>query len=473
MKLVLNRRWFSTWQRDNSLAVRWILVLFLTSAFGTVFETASAQTPPTEKNSTRSISGQFIITGTEQFSPLSSSPGVAAATNLVRLDPALLAVSAERIKQMLWQRLGIKGQWRGQIYLVLHPASSLDENVTITAQHFSSGWNYRVELPDVMAPTRYARALTGVLLLEFANRTAGERSAEVPAWLTDGLSQQLLAAGSAEFLLSSPDKLVNGLPVTRLEKTRRGVDPLAGPRQILRNHAALTFEELSWPTSAQLNGDDDGVYRASAQLFISEILSLKNGLEEMRAMLESLPQFFNWQIAFRRAFAKDFPEPLDLEKWWALRTLDFNAHDPGPGWTVETSRARLDEILRVPMEVRAESNSLPVVMETSLQSVIRNLEPARQREILSSRLHALELAQLRVARPYASLTAEYGRVIRSYLGGRPVNQHQIGRMTAAQAKPGAASTIKKLDALDVQRQNLSFTAQPERSVQPSLTPLKF
>jgi len=68
---------------------------------------------------------------------------------------------------------------------------------------------------------------------------------------------------------------MNGLPVTRTVKTTRGMDSLAGARRVLRDHAALTFEQLSWPTDAQLAGDDGGVYRASAQLFVNELQALK------------------------------------------------------------------------------------------------------------------------------------------------------------------------------------------------------
>ena len=84
----------------------------------------------------------------------------------------------------------------------------------------------------------------------------------------------------------SPDKLVNGLPVTRIDATERGMDPLATARRVLRNHPALTFEQLSWPTDAQLDGDDGGAYRASAQLFVNDLLELKDGPVHLRAMLQ-------------------------------------------------------------------------------------------------------------------------------------------------------------------------------------------
>src|SRR5260221_10616393 len=132
---------------------------------------ARAEFAKTDQNSTRSISGQFIASNPAQSSKLAGSPRVAADTNLVRLEPALLAVSAERIKDSLYRRLGIKtdAPWRGQIYLVVHPAQSLDENVTIFSRLTADGCSYRVELPDVLSHRRFTRAMTGVILLEYAN----------------------------------------------------------------------------------------------------------------------------------------------------------------------------------------------------------------------------------------------------------------------------------------------------------------
>ena len=83
--------------------------------------------------------------------------------------------------------------------------------------------------------------------------------------------------------------MVNGLPAQPHRRHRRGLDSLVGARQVLRNQPALTFEQLSWPTGAQLAGEDGGVYRASAQLFVNELLELKNCRAHLRAMLETLP----------------------------------------------------------------------------------------------------------------------------------------------------------------------------------------
>jgi hypothetical protein len=427
---------------------------------------AGAQLPKTDQAPTFSISGQFVASGPARFSPLAGLPRIAADTNLVRLDPALLAVSAERIKDSLYHRLDIKkdAPWRGQIYLVVHPAQSLDDNVTIFSRLSADRDTYRVELPDVLTQRKFVRALTGVILLEYANRRAPVRSAEIPAWLTDGLSEAMLAVGSPATILSAPDKVVNGLPVARINATQNGLDPLARARQLLAISLPLTYEQLTWPTAAQLNGDDGGAYRASAQLFVADLLDLKSGPLHLRTMLESLSHCYNWQTAFHAAFRENFPTPLDLEKWWALRLAGFAAHDRGPGWTLAVSRAKLDEILSVPVEIRVASNSLPSRAEISLQTVILNMDFVHQQPIIQSRLRDLGLAQLRMAPRLVALTDGYRRVLDRYLGepfapaaGQPRSRHA----PYALQKTGVARTLKDLNALDAQRRSLESSIKPE------------
>jgi len=425
---------------------------------------AGGQPSPPVVNSVQSASGQFVVTGPAQFSPLAHLPGVAANTNFVCLEPAVLSVSAERIKDSLRRQLGIEpdAAWQGKIFLVLYPAQSLDDAVTITSQPFLNHWNYRVQLPDVLPKVRFLRAMTGVLLLDLANRNARhEHAREIPDWLTDGLAQQLSGSELPEFILSAPGKLINGVPQNRLVATQRGLDPLADAHRVLHDHAALTFDELSWPTDIQLNGGDDGVYRASAQLFVSELLQLKNGPACLRVMLAALPGRYNWQTAFQSAFHENFPRPIDVEKWWALQVVSFAALGPGPRWTPAVSREKLDEILSVPVAVWTASNALPARTEVSLQAVIRNFDPPRQSAILQIKLRDLELALLRMAAPLAVLTDEYRLAVAGYLGENknvrqpPWSKHPLPQKTSARA------TLKKLDELDAQRRIIESSIKPD------------
>ncbi len=51
---------------------------------------------------TQSHSGQFIIRAAASLSPSAFTRALATDSSLVRLDPMLLTVSCERIKQNLW-----------------------------------------------------------------------------------------------------------------------------------------------------------------------------------------------------------------------------------------------------------------------------------------------------------------------------------------------------------------------------------
>ena len=353
---------------------------------------------------------------------------------------------------------------RGKIFLVLHPAQSPDEAVTIVSRRAAEGWDYQVQLPDVLPRTRFVRALTSVLLQQSANRGARARSAEVPAWLTDGLSQDLLAADWQKIILSSPARMVDGQPSSRTITTTRSLDSLADARRVLRDHIPLTFAQLNWPTEAQLSGADDGAYRASAQLFVNDLLELKGGPAHLRALLESLPAFYNWQTAFQSAFRDDFPRPLDVEKWWAVQTVSFVARDPGLAWTLAVSRGKLDEILRVPVEMRAASNALPAHAEVSFQAVLRNFDRSQQVVILQPKLRDLELLQLRLAAPFAVLADGYRRALADYLdpGQRVAPRLHLGKHPpVVSSRPTVAGTLKKLDALDARRRAVESAMKPD------------
>ena len=403
-----------------------------------------------------SSSGQFVVTSSPQLSSVALLPDVAKDPNLVRLQPPYLAVSAERIKQALMEKLGVSSHepWSGNIYLSVHPAQSLDESVAIVTSRFADRWVYHVMLPDVLPRDKLVRALTGVVLLEYANRNAAARSAEVPAWLVEGLSQELLAENLKDVIISAPGGTENHIPTGFLDNTQRGVDTLAGARGILQTYSMLSFQQLSWPTDLQLSGEDNGVYRASAQLFVDEVLSLRDGGASLRAMLQALPRYYNWQTAFQLAFRKDFPTPLAVEKWWALQTVIFASSSPGPQWTAQVSREKLDEILSVAVQFRSASNSLPARAEVSLQQVIRNFKDTRQWDILNLKLRDLELAQFRMAPSLAVITAEYRNALAAYLGQTPAVHGRLAYNKYAPAKATARETLMKLDALDAQRRLL-------------------
>ena len=411
--------------------------------------------------SANSVSGQFVVLGSPRTSPLAMLPEIATNQELVRLDPAFLAVSAERVKNALLQRIGVHsdGMQGTTIYLTLQPARALDENVAVFPERFGGRWVYHMVLPDILPRERLARALTSVFLLDYANRNGGANSADVPAWLVEGLSQEILDETMKDVILSTPDQTVNNIPVDRVNLTERGTDSLGTTRAVLQTYSILTFQQLCWPMDMQLSGEDGGVYRASAQLFVDELLSLRDGPAELRATLDALPNFYNWQTAFFSAFHEYFSTPLGVEKWWALQSVIFDAHSPGPQWSPAASREKLDEILSVAVDFRSMSNNLPSHAEISLQEVIKNFKSGAQLEILHMKLQALETAQFRMAPPaLAVLAAEYRNALAGYLGEEIVNRRGVIVTKYASRVVSARDTMLILNALDDRRRSIALAA---------------
>jgi len=454
-------------ERRFGFQLPWLAILF-----GALAGSADAQPGQPEHPSTRSASGQFFIQDQRSSGPRAPESSLAANRNLVRLEPTLVTVSCERIKQMLWQELGATAPWRGKIYLVVFRAQGPNETITLVSERFASGWQYRVDLPDVLDRTRYVRAMVQVLLLEMANREAGQHSAEIPLWLSEGLSQQLFLSRELEIILPPPRSNGQGLNLASTVVSGRKTNALQQAHQQLSARAPLTFEELSWPDESLLAGESGELYRGSSQLFVDDLLRLKDGPACLRAMLAALPRYYNWQFAFLRGFDIHFARTLDVEKWWALRTMNFTGRDLGQTWPVEESWQKLDEILHFPVQIRTGTGDLPLRGNIPLQSVIREWDPVRQRQVLWSKIGELVQLRLRVAPPVVAVVDQYHQTLATYLENREKRGSIIPFRRQAALARTIEETLKQLDALDAERESLRHAQKPVAAArsQPAATP---
>jgi hypothetical protein len=443
---------------------------------------AKAQFSRPDTGFARSLSDQFIVHGATATTPSAIERLLATNVNYLELAPARLAISSEHIKQALYRELGDASPWQGRIHLHLQPARAPDEPVTIVSERFANGWNYRLALPQFVERQRFVRALVQSLLMESANRKAGDRAAEIPVWLTEGLTQRLLALPDIELTLLATRWTADGraigptvFDVRRVDPRQPAplaealsanstrviwVDPVEEVRRQLLARPPLTLEELSWPTDEQRTGE---TYRRSAQLFVTELLRLQDGRECLRAMLDGLAGCYNWQTAFFRAFHGHFVRQLDLEKWWSVQVVDFTGRDPGRLLTLAESWRELDQMVRTPVEVRRAASELPDRAEVTLQFILREWVPIQQTPALQARLRDLEVTRLRAAPELAGLIAEYGNVLGSYLRQRD----KVGLILTSPARdPGARlrilvrEAVKQLDALDARRAALKPADDP-------------
>ncbi len=416
---------------------------------------ASAQPASQATITTRSLSGQFVVSGARQPSSLASDPEIITNVDFVQLEPAPLAISCERLNHALQRELAITGPWRGKIYLALHPARSTNELVTVVASHFADGWAYRLELPDALGRVRFVRALAQVMLLEYANRAAGDRSAEIPTWLTEGITQELLDSPEVEVMLPPRRWTVNGLTIRPSIVVVRAVDPTETARRRARASPPITFDALSWPAADQLfDGGGEG-YRQSAQLFVSALLRLKDGPACLRDLLQSLPQSYNWQTAFLRAFHSHFERLLDVEKWWALSVAQLTGRDPAIRWTLAESWDKLDQIVRTPVEIRTVANDLPQPSEVPLQDIISGWDQTLQAQVLESKSRDLTLLQTRAAPELAMLADDYRRMLDTFLQKRgKLGAVGVDGQPTPRQRRLIDQTLESLAKLEARRQSM-------------------
>jgi hypothetical protein len=403
---------------------------------------AVAQTSIPLNRSVRSFSGQFIVTGASKGVLAGRQPDFARDGKHLVLQPALMAVSCERIKQALDNELNDHSQWRSKIFVTLFSAETADDEIGFLAERFKDGWSYRLEIPTPVERTRLVRAMTQAILTEHANRQAGERSAEIPLWLVEGFTQQLLSDHGAEVLLSPPESAVNLVPISRSVVT----NDVAKVWRRLGDKGPMSLEELSWPKDNQLSGPEAAGYGESARLFIKELLQFQDGQVCLRETLEQLPNFQNWQMAFLCGFKPHFSRQLDVEKWWALQANYFNDRDVHGLWSAEESWAKVEAILIAPIETRRDKEDLPATSEVPLTTVIKDWNFERQSQTLTEKLTELNGARDRVSLEFVPLVDSYRRALSDYLS--------IRKKSPARIKAASQQLLKLFELFELERQKL-------------------
>jgi len=358
----------------------------------------------------------------------------------VRLDPALLAVSCERIKAALLSELAAKDLWRGKIYVSLHPVTDDRESIVVTSLHYTDGWSYRMEIPEMVDGPRLVKSVVEVLLLEIANRNARSIGAELPLWLVEGLPAHLQATILSNFTLE---------PETRISRRERGRDPLTQAREQLRTHPPLSLNELNWPPEDQFSEAGAETYRCCAQLFVSELLRLQDGRACLREMLERLPENLNWQTAFLRAFSAHFQRLLDVDKWWSLHVVHLTGQAFASAWARTEFCQQLVDILMTPVEVRLSPAELPLTSQVKLQSILADWGFERQQPVLREKVNLLQALCLRASLDSIALVEDYRQTLENYLQRRG-NPGGSDRKTGSTppARFLVKETIKHLDTLD-------------------------
>src|SRR4051812_48651918 len=122
-----------------------------------------------------SASKQFIVRGRPQTSAFASHPN----SEVVYINPALLAVTCDRVKQTVAKELGWGDRWHGTIFINVHPVKFDNEQPELRPFRTTEGWRYRLELPDEVQRRRLLESIVEALLTEFADRAQKDFSVEL------------------------------------------------------------------------------------------------------------------------------------------------------------------------------------------------------------------------------------------------------------------------------------------------------
>lgn len=412
---------------------------------------AQGQVPvrPEASASAASVSGQFIVHGGS--SPVSVPrrelrPAGEAA--LIALRPDLLAVTCERVKKAVLQRLDQRDQWRGKVHLHLQRQSSPGSQVTIHPQVFRDGWQFQVSVPEPIEWHRLVRSLTEVVLLEMANReNLSVACAQPPLWLTEGMNQLLVGDYGRDLVIESQTSLV---------RSERKPDPLKESRLQLRGREPLGFSALTLVTAEQTAGlDSFPRFQASSALLV-HLLTDEARRARTGQFLAQLPANLNWQTTFLALNRAEFGTLLEAEKWWAVNAAHELAAAPDQFWAPAAVTARLADILTETASVRTPDGTAENPDRVTLSRVVLEWDWPTQVLVLQRKVAQLQLLLLRTPEqpaPLRRLVGESLRTLERYLAERQ------GAGTAAtnrgepndRAKVLARGTARRLAALEARR----------------------
>jgi hypothetical protein len=391
-----------------------------------------------------SRSGQFIVHGREtRLPPAGGDLKAVGQGEMISLRPELLAVTCERIRQTVKLRMGATDRAGSRVHLYLRSRHKVESQLTILPQLIREGWLYHLELPEEVEWKRLVRALVEVVLLDEINRTnQGDTCVLPPLWLAEGVTELLLNEFGRDLVPESQ---------TTLNRNSRRLDPLGSVRSTLAGNNPLGFTELGLPELNQLADPAVlGHFRASATLFVSELLRDSQGPLWLREFLQQLPRHLNWQTAFLRASGGTFSTLLDVEKWWAVSAASVLSRDPSLHWPRERVLSELELILTETADLRAATNAPAARRTLPLSELVRTWEFEAQKEVLQRKVNQLRLLSVHAPQELLPLVIEIHRTLDDYITARAgAGRNGPARMDLApRGRMLAQSAARKLEELD-------------------------
>ncbi len=373
-----------------------------------------------------------------------------ANANTILIAPDYVVVTAERVRHAMLSRLGLSLLPGSRVKLRLEPAMSYKATVPVVTERHLNGYTYGLTLPSEIEADKLVRALVQVALLDLANQKPQLRDTEIPLWLTVGFTQVLLAQPDLVLVLSRPEQGGKEMAMEEVVKNVRRHDTLVGVRARLRGRRAFDFSEIAMPSPAHLRGENWRDFQACSHLLVDRLLAVPAGGVRLQNMIRQLPNNLNWQTGFLKAYGDLFADMLVVEKWWAVTIVQLTGQNQYQNWTLLEAVEKLENLLKLPAEVRLNDADSPLEAEVTLQQAIRGWDFAVQKQTLQQKINQLLIARVKMPQQLLPFVNEYGRILQNYVVTR--QRIESFKPRRGQVRPRIAPVIdeavRQLDSVD-------------------------
>jgi hypothetical protein len=163
------------------------------------------------------------------------------------------------------------------------------------------------------------------------------------------------------------------------------------------------------PVSEQLGSADSyGRYRASATLFVHELLREDRGRKAIREFIRDTHRSLNWQTTFLAVSAGQFRSLLDVEKWWAVASVEVVGRGPSQFWPADRVIAELAVIMTETADLPATNRTGTVRRTLPLREVIQTWDFPAQRPSKKFEQSARQLPEKNF--PFVGMATKEGRL---------------------------------------------------------------
>ena len=373
-----------------------------------------------------------------------------ANANTILIAPDYVVVTAERVRHAMLSRLGLSLLPGSRVKLRLEPAMSYKATVPVVTERHLNGYTYGLTLPSEIEADKLVRALVQVALLDLANQKPQLRDTEIPLWLTVGFTQVLLAQPDLVLVLSRPEQGGKEMAMEEVVKNVRRHDTLVGVRARLRGRRAFDFSEIAMPSPAHLRGENWRDFQACSHLLVDRLLAVPAGGARLQNMIRQLPNNLNWQTGFLKVYGDLFADMLVVEKWWAVTIVQLTGQNQYQNWTLLEAVEKLENLLKLPAEVRLKDADSPLEVEVTLQQAIRGWDFAVQKQTLQQKINQLLIARVKMPQQLLPFVNEYGRILQNYVVTR--QRIESFKPRRGQVRPRIAPVIdeavRQLDSVD-------------------------